>query len=185
MKVHPDCHVTIGGSYCSVPYRYVGRKLEAYICERVVQLFLGTELVATYPRANSKGEWHTRLEHYPSAKAASLDKTPERCRQIAAGIGPAATEVVETLLMERPLDRLRSVQAILRLAETAGSKRLEAACRRALFYGDPRYRRVKAILEAALDQVPLPEEPACQKPLPIFTFQSQAVELFPPEEVRT
>ena len=188
LKVHPDCHVTIDGSYYSVPYRYVGQKLDAYIFERVVQLFLGTELVVTHPRASAKGQWHTRLEHYPSAKAAFLEKTPERCRQIAATIGPSTREVVDSLLNERPLDRLRSVQAILRLAESVGGVRLELACRRSLFYGDPSYRRIKAILDAALDQEPLPEghhEHPCQMPLPVFAFQRQAAEFFPPEEVRT
>jgi hypothetical protein len=49
------------------------------------------------------------------------------------------------------------VQAILRLEDTVGSERLEAACTRALHFGDPRYRRIKAILNAALDREPLPE----------------------------
>jgi hypothetical protein len=140
------------------------------------------------------------MEDYPAAKAAFLEKTPERCRQIATAIGPATGEVVETLLNDRPLDRLRSVQAILRLAETTGGKRLELACQRALFYGDPRYRRIKAILDAALDQAPLPEEPhrepsddahnkrdeglSRQQPLPLSAFQRQAGEFFAPEEVR-
>ena len=53
--------------------------------------------------------------------------------------------------------RLRSVQAILRLQETVGAERLEAACARALYFGDPSYRRIKAILNAALDREPLPE----------------------------
>jgi hypothetical protein len=55
------------------------------------------------------------------------------------------------------LDRLRSVQAILRLEESVGSARLEAACKRALYFGDARYRRIKEILNAALDREPLPE----------------------------
>jgi len=180
VKLHPDCHVTIDGSYYSAPYRFVGRQLDAYIFERVVQLFCGTALVATHLRALSKGEWHTRLEHYPPGKAAFLEKTPERCRQLAANIGPATREVVDTLLAERPLDRLRSVQAILRLTETVGPGRMEAACRRALFYGDGRYRRIKTILDAALDKVPLPEPAVSQKPPPVFAFQRPATEFFGP-----
>jgi hypothetical protein len=62
------------------------------------------------------------------------------------------------LLGDRPLYRLRSVQAILRLEETVGAGRLEAACARALYFGDPSHRRIKAILNAALDREPLPEE---------------------------
>ena len=120
VKVHPDCHVVIEGSYYSVPYRYVGQTLDAYIGERVVQLFSGQELVCTHERALQPGEHHTRLEHYPAEKAAYLQRTPARCRQLAAEIGPATLQVVQTLLDDRPLDRLRSVQAILRLEERVG-----------------------------------------------------------------
>jgi transposase len=192
VKLHIDCHITIDGSYYSAPYRYVGQQLDAYIFERVVQLFIGTELIATHPRATKKGEWHTRREHYPPEKAAFLEKTPQRCRELAANIGPAAKEVVETLLAERPLDRLRSVQAILRLADTVGGRRLELACKRALHYQDVRYRRIKAILDAALDQAPLPEASSTREPAQVFTFQRSATEFFGPEleaaasqEVRT
>lgn len=77
VKIHPDCHAVIAGSYYSVPDRYVGQTLDAFICERVVQFFAGTDLVATHPRAQTKGTWRTRNEHYPPDKAAFLDKTPQ------------------------------------------------------------------------------------------------------------
>jgi len=66
--------------------------------------------------------------------------------------------VVQHLLGDRPLDRLRSVQAILALADRVGETRLEAACTRALYYGDPHYRRIKEILNTALDREPLPNQ---------------------------
>lgn len=160
VKVHTDCHVVIDGSYYSVPYTYVGQKLDGYVHERVIELYQRQQLVATHVRCQQPGQWQTRLEHYPPHKAAYLRRTPDYCRQIAAQIGPAARQVVETLLADRPLDRLRSVQAILRLEETVGPQRLEAACARALFYGDVRYRRIKEILNAALDRDPLPKAPS-------------------------
>lgn len=157
VKVHADCHVVIDGSFYSVPWRHIGHTLEAHVGERVVEVYDGVDLITTHLRAKSKGEWHTRREHYPLEKVAYLERTPERCRQLAAGIGPATSLVVETLLAERPLDRLRSVQAILRLAESVGRQRLEGACARACYFGDARYRRIKDILNAALDKEPLPE----------------------------
>jgi transposase len=157
VRVHEDCHVQIDGSYYSVPWKWVGKPgVDAYIGERVVELFAGVELLATHPRAKQKGEWHTRLEHYPPEKAAYLERTPARCRQIAARLGPATTQVVETLLGEKPLDRLRAVQGILRLEESVGSVRLERACLRALHFGDVRYRRIKDTLNAGLDFEELP-----------------------------
>ena len=178
VKLHPDCHVTIDGSYYSAPYTYVGQELDAYIFERVVQLFRGIELLTTHPRATYKGQWETKDEHYPPGKAAYLEKTPLYCRKQAANIGPATSEVVDMLLNERPLDKLRSVQAILRLTDSVGQGRLEAACYRALFYGDIRYRRIKDILNAALDQVPLPEAAPASPPATVFTFQRPASDFF-------
>jgi transposase len=177
VKVHPDCHVTLAGSYYSVPYRHIGQVLDAHVSERVVELYQGTALVATHVRCAEPGQWRTRLEDYPPDKAQYLIRTPNYCRQLAAQIGPSAVQVVETLLGERPLDRLRAVQGILRLEETVGRQRLEAACARALYYGDVRYRRIRDILNAALDREPLPDVPATTEQ-PAFAFARAATEFF-------
>jgi transposase len=183
VKVHPDCHVVIDGSFYSVPYRHIGQTLDAHVGERVIQLFRGQELVATHPRSREAGQWHTRLEHYPADKAAYLERTPERCRQIAARLGAATSQVVETLLSERPLDRLRAVQAILRLEESVGAERLEAACARALYFGDVRYRRIKEILNSAADREPLPGAISALPARP-FAFARSPAEFFAaPQEV--
>ena len=158
VKVHPDCHVTLAGSYYSVPYRYCGQTLEAHVHEQVVELYDHATLVSTHPRATAAGQWHTRLADYPQEKAAYLRNTPDICRQRAAQTGPATLQAVDQLLNERPLDRLRSVQGLLRLEESVGAQRLERACARALYFGPATYRRVKEILNAALDQAPLPRE---------------------------
>jgi transposase len=177
VKVHPDCHVTVAGSFYSVPYRHIGQALEAYLSERVVELYQGTTLVATHVRCTEPGQWRTRLEDYPPDKAQYLIRTPTYCRQIAANIGPSTLQVIETLLGERPLDRLRAVQGILRLEETVGRQRLEAACARAIYYGDLRYRRIRDILNAALDREPLPEAPSTTEQL-TFAFARSATEFF-------
>lgn len=179
VKLHPDCHVVIDGSYYSAPYPHIGTVLDAYLFERVVQLFAGVDLVATHPRALARGEWHTRNEHYPPEKAGYLIKTPAYCRTVAAHIGPSTARVVEQLLAERPLDRLRAVQAILRLADTVGKGRLEAACTRARFFGGAvTYRRIKEILNGALDQVPLPDSPPERPSQLRFVFARDATEFF-------
>ena len=158
VKVHSDCHVVIDGSYYSAPCAYVGQTIEAYISEQVVQLFCAETLLCTHTRALQPGEHHTRPEHYPREMAEYLQRTPAYCRQWAVQIGPATRQVVQALLEDRPLDRLRSVQALLRLEQSVGPDRLEAACARALFFGDGSYRRVKEILNAGLDREPLPEQ---------------------------
>jgi transposase len=177
VKVHPDCHVVLSGSFYSVPFGYVGQELAAHVSENFVEIYHGLDLVTTHPRSTRAGQWQTRVEDYPPAKAAYLIHTPLYCKKLAAKIGPATQNVVEQLLADRPLDRLRSVQAILRLEESVGAKRLEAACARAAHFGDVRYRQIKLILNAALDREPLPEsQPA--KPAAHHTFARSGEEFF-------
>ena len=187
VKVHPDCHVVIEGSYYSAPYRYVGQTLDAYIGERVIQLFCAQELLCTHERALQPGEHHTRLEHYPTEMAEYVQRTPAYCRQLATQIGPATLQVVQTLLADRPLDRLRAVQAILRCEQSVGPQRLEAACARALYFGDGTYRRIKQILNAALDREPLPGQTLDPAPRPLgahpYVFARSSAEFFAPSEV--
>ena len=184
VKVHPDCHVVISGSYYSVPYTYVGQKLDAFVQERVVEIYQGQQLVATHVRCQKAGQWQTRLEHYPPHKAAYLQRTPDFCRKTAERIGPAAHQTQPVLLADRPLDRLRSVQAILRLEESVGPQRLEAACARAVYFGDVNYRRIKSILNAALDRDPLPDTPPLSPPQS-HTFARSGAEFFnSPAEVK-
>ena len=187
VKVHADCHVTIEGSCYSVPFRYVHQTLEAYIYEKTVQIFEGQSLVATHLRAVHKGQWRTDYGHYPKELSAYLQQTPERCRHRAARVGPFTTQVVEKLLGEKPLDRLRGVQAILGLEQQVGRERLEAACARALHFGDYRYRRIKDILNAATDRDPLPSAESVA-PVQEHAFARNAAEFFAPtleEEVGT
>jgi transposase len=177
VKVHPDCHVVINRSFYSVPFGYVGQELAAHVSENFVEIYNGQDLVTTHPRSTRAGQWHTRMEDYPPAKAAYLIRTPLYCKKLATKIGPSTLNVVEQLLADRPLDRLRSVQAILQLEESVGSKRLEAACARAAHFGDVRYRQIKLILNAALDCEPLPEtQPA--KPELSHTFARRGEEFF-------
>jgi transposase len=166
VKVHPDCHVVITGSYYSVPFKYVGEELAAHVSENFIEIYnKEQDLVTTHPRSTRPGQWYTRLEDYPAAKAAYLIHTPDYCKKKGAKIGPSTQSVVEQLLADRPLDRLRSVQAILKLEESVGPKRLEDACTRAAYFGDVRYRQIKLILNAALDREPLPEVQPAQPAL--------------------
>jgi hypothetical protein len=70
-------------------------------------------------------------------------------------IGPTCAAFIAHLLGDRPLDRLRSAQGVLRLGQRYGAPRLEAACARAAAVGEYRYQTVKTILVAGLDRQPL------------------------------
>jgi transposase len=156
--VHADCHLRAGGAWYSVPYRYVGQRLEVRLGERLVTIYEGATLVSTHPR-QTRGR-ATRLEHYPPAGQAFLRGTPAACLEQAQAIGPASGALVAALLEPYTLTRLREVQALLRLRERYPDARIERACARAREGGDGRYRTVRGLLERGLDLVEPPAPPA-------------------------
>ncbi len=92
----------------------------------------------------------------PADKVAFYMRTPRWCREQASRYGTHVYQAINTILTVDTLTHLRQAQGILRFAETYGAERLDAACRRALFFEDCQYRTVKGILEKALDHEPLP-----------------------------
>lgn len=159
LKLHPDCHVEINGSYYSAPHTLIGKTFEVHVYERVVQIYNGVELLVTHGRAKHRGERITLNEHYPPEKVIYLMRTPSYCIKRSEEIGESCAQIARRLFSERPLDQLRSVQHIVGLTDKYGPERVEAACARALHYGDGRYRRIKGILESGLDmQMPKAEK---------------------------
>lgn len=54
----------------------------------------------------------------------------------------------------------------MRLGDSYGAERLEAACRRALHFGTVRYKSLESILKNGLDRQPLPDTNEATTPLP-------------------
>jgi hypothetical protein len=131
-----------------------------------VQVFHQHALVATHRRGRP-GQRLTCPAHLPPDKMLFLLQTPVWCQEQAATVGPACAAFIAALLGDRPLDRLRSAQGVLRLAQRYGAARLDAACARAGAVGEHRYQTVKTILMNALDRQPLPAlTPVAAPPTP-------------------
>ncbi len=148
-KVGPDCHAKVGHTIYSVPWRLIGKRLDAREGDRSVEFFADGELVKTWPRAE-RGK-RTDNADYPPEKIAFFMRTPVWCRKRAAELGPAVSELVNALLENQALHRLRAAQGVVGLADKHATARLDAACRRAIDVGDPGYRTVKGILAAGTE----------------------------------
>ena len=176
-RLHPDCHLILDGAYYSAPYRLIGQKLWVRSNGHDVFIFHDYERIATH-RWGKPGIRRTNRDHYPPDKVLFLMATPRYCRDRAAAIGEATAEVVGGYLNERPLDRLRTAQAVLRLADRYGPKRLEAAARRALCYSDPTYTTLKNILKKGLEADPLPDVELTLFPRTNFVFARPGSDIF-------
>jgi len=150
-KVARDCHIQVAGAWYSLPYRYAGETVAVRLTSSLVQCFLDHELVKTHVRV-AKGRRSTEWQDYPPEKTAFFRRTPDWCREQAKLTGPAIANAVEAILEVHALHRLRQAQGVLRLGDKYGTRRLDAACERALAFGDPAYRTIKTILERGLER---------------------------------
>ena len=175
VTLYRDCHLTFDNAYYSAPFRLVGQQLRVCGGSRTVRIYtLAYDLVATHPRAQQPGERHTHPDHLPPEKLPGLLLGRPAAQAAASDIGPATGQVVTTLLEDRVVDRLPTVQRLLRLRERYSDAGLEAACARALHFGDPTYRTIKQILADGLAHEPLTPTPPVP---PARTFVRTASEL--------
>lgn len=152
--VGPDIHVKVGKVLYSVPWRHLGRRVDARTAGDMVQIFDDGQLIATHVRTPIGKQ--SDVAHYPPEKIAFTMRTPTWCREKATKIGPACQQVIAELLELNALFRLRAAQGVVGLADKHGPERLEQACAKALTVGDPSYRTVKGILAAGLEADPPP-----------------------------
>jgi hypothetical protein len=150
--VGPDIQAKLARTIYSVPWRYIGQRVDARQTPTTVQLFHNGQLIATHP-VKAQGK-QTDYRHYPPEKIAFRMRTPTWCRTRAQQVGPACRQVIDGLLAVTALFRLRAAQGVLGLADRHGTGRLEAACGKALAVGDPSYRTVKGILAAGAETDP-------------------------------
>ena len=149
-KVGPDCHVKVGRTLYSVPWRHIGARVDARESNRTVEVFVGALLVKTHPRAE-KGR-RTDYGDYPPEKVAFFMRTPTWCRRRSVELGTNVADVIDTLLAGGALHHLRSAQGILALADKHTAVRVDAACARAITVGDATYRTIKGILVAGTER---------------------------------
>jgi transposase len=93
--------------------------------------------------------------------------SPERLVRWAEKIGPETARCVAGIMARRrhPEQGMRACLGLLRLADSVGADRLEAACARAVAASAFRLKSVEAILKSGLDRQP-PAAPA-QSTLPL------------------
>ena len=157
VKLHRDCHVVFDQAYYSAPYRLIGQML--WVCGGLQHVRMYTQdyhLVATHERAPHPGARQTHPAHLPPEKVPGLSWDRETCLAKATQIGTATRQITQTLLDDPIIDRHRTVIRLLNLRDKFGKDGLEAACKRALFFGDPAYATIKRILTQGLEHQPLP-----------------------------
>lgn len=156
-KVHPDCHIQIGKNFYSIPHQERGKSLDVRITATMLDVYSDLNCVARHLVAPSRtmGKYITQSKHLPESHIALRESTPQNAIEDAACIGPATELVVKSLIEEarHPLQHLRRVQGILRLAKRYSAASLERACTTVIEIGSqtPRLSDIEALIKSNLD----------------------------------
>ena len=156
-RVHIDYHVEVQGHYYSVPHALIKKQVDVRITANTIECFYRGRRIASHRRSHHKGRHTTVTAHMPEAHRQAGEWSPQRLERWAASIGTATARLVRHRLTVRqhPQQAYRSCLGILRLGNTHGNDRLEAACRRALTLGSHSYKSIESILRHGLDSQPL------------------------------
>ncbi len=158
-KVHSDVHIQFQHCLYSVPEKWINTNVMVKAGSATVDIFnLEFELIASHVRLRRRGQRSTVDAHLPPQAQAWMMQTPQYCLAQAREIGPACLAFVTNLLGDKVLDRLRSVQGLIRLRERFGDARLEGACVLMQEADVVSVKTVRMMLEKGLDQQELRAE---------------------------
>ena len=154
-EVYRDCHVYIDYCYYSVPYEYVGKRVDINVANKIVKISFEGKEVAVHEMAQRKGEFKTNESHYPRYKNITGTDYQKLYQNKMAKIGEYAEDMFLKLLEEQKNSWHQSVKGILSLTKHYPDDVVNLACKRALYYGAIQYRRVKNICSNGLYTLPL------------------------------
>ena len=148
-KVHPDHHIQVARALYSVPTLYLHKTVRARADQKLVKIYLGTELIKVHPRQPPGGR-STDTSDYPIGKAAyalrSVDALVAKAKEKGVYVGTYAERLLGGPL---PWARMRQGYALLRLCDKYGAGRVEAVCQSALAFGVVDVVRITRMLKSA------------------------------------
>lgn len=156
--VNTNCHITYCGNYYSVPYAYIGQKVNVIEINNLIKIFYKEKEIALHTVCtDKKGTFITNNEHYPHSKNITSSEILSRQRNEMTEIGRNALKFFDEFLKVSDNKKYdyRSITGILSLRNIYSSEIIDKACARAYNYGVFTYRIIKKICEKGIIDLPL------------------------------
>jgi transposase len=161
--VQLNYHITVDRMNYSVPYEYIKRKVDVRVTRQVIEVFFNSHRICSHPRLYGyPGQYSTTEAHMPRDHQAYVQWNADRFKAWARKIGPNTETTVKAILASHKVEQqgYKSCLALIKLADKYSVIRLEAACKKALFYTPvPSYKSVKTILSTGQDKIDNSSEP--------------------------
>jgi transposase len=151
--------------YYSVPYIYIGQKVQVIYTRTLVKIYCNNELIATHERVVGFG-YTTNSEHLCSTHQRYNNRNPDYYIETARRKSAVLAEVMTFIFngTKPPETLYKTCDGLLSLCRKADPVRFEKACRIALNGGVPSYRYIKSLIEGK--SLLMEEDDDEYKPLP-------------------
>jgi transposase len=145
-----DYHVELEGSGYSVPYKYLGAKVDISYSDNAVVISLNGEVIAHHPKLHQRYHDSTLVEHMPPSHQYQYEKwNPKRILTWANSVGVHTTALMESIMEKRshPTRGYKSCIAILSFSKTYGSEAVEMTAKVALEIKSHKVASIESILK--------------------------------------
>jgi len=145
-----DYHIELEGNGYSVPYTYLGKKVDIWYSRHQVSIAYRGEVIATHPRLSYPHQDSTLKAHMPPEHQYQYEKwNPGRILNWAQSIGEETVALMKEIMAHRshPVRGYKSCMAILNFAKTYGNEALELTCAKGRKLGIRRVASIESILK--------------------------------------
>lgn len=153
--VQLNYHISVEKMNYSVPYEYVGKRVEVKLTRSEVEIFYKGTRISSHKRLyGRKNQYSTTEDHMPENHKL-FTWNGERFRKWAVSIGPNTFKVIDFQLNKYRVEEqaYKGCLSILKLSDKYTGARLENACQLALEHiSEPGYKNIRLILESGQDR---------------------------------
>lgn len=153
--VQLNYHVSVDRMNYSVPYEYVGKRVEVKMTRSEIEIFYKGNRISSHKRLyGRKNQYSTTEDHMPENHKL-FTWNGERFRKWAVSIGPNTFKVIDIQLKKYKVEEqaYKGCLSLLKLSDKYTGARLEKACQLALEHiSEPGYKNIRMILESGQDK---------------------------------
>ena len=154
--IQPDYLIKIGDCKYSVPYEFIGKKVDIRATENSIEVFYHNNRIASHVRRLYSPEPIYVPEHMPENHRKFLEYNTDSFLAWGKNVGCSTLIVVKHFLYMHKVEQqgYKSCASVLKLADRYGTERLENACIKALSYTpSPSLKNISTILKNGQDKV--------------------------------
>lgn len=161
--IQPDYLITVGNCKYSVPYEFIGKKVDIRAAENSIEVFYHGDRIASHVRKMYAPEPIYLPEHMPENHRKFLEYNTESFLDWGKSMGHSTHLVIKHFLFMHKVEQqgYKSCASLMKLADRYGTDRLENAYAKALSYtSNPSLKNISTILKNGQDKVVLTSESA-------------------------